>query len=173
MSHHQNTKAPTETTQPHVDTSASHTRSHTPDSNTSPTQAPNPQARSTSANEWTVIRPIDPLTHNYALNSTLFGSAAQYAVRQAMLRNDFHQALVREGLEKSDAERDAPAADAFPYREVSKKRVKGKENAKSSNDASASDSHGYVAQDEFNKDILDGSGGGWQPARRRSRKGYQ
>ena len=87
-----------------------------------------------------------------------------------MMRNDFHQALGREGLEKSDAERDAPAADAFPYREVAKGKAKGKDTVKSpameanweESSASLDGSRRQARPGALCHDDLDGSGGGWQ-----------
>ena len=91
-----------------------------------------------------------------------------------MLRNDFHQALVREGLEKSDADRDVPTKGGFPYREIPRKEA-GKDTARSSaiearqeeSSASMSSSRQQFSSDASYHDDLDGSGGGWQrvPAR--------
>ena len=113
MSNHQDIQAP-------GDADASHSGLSISDRNASPVQELNPQAGSSSPATWSIIQPIGPLPHNHTLNSTLFGPTAQYPVRQAMLRNDFQQALKREELanqnQKNDVPSPAASESAFPYK---------------------------------------------------------
>ena len=158
MSNHQDTQA-------HGDADVSPPGLSIPDRNTSPGQELNPQAGSSSPATWSIIRPIGPLPHNQTLNSTLFGPAAQYPVRQAMLRNDFQQVLEQEGLANQNQKNDVPSPaafeSAFPYKERSKQKAHSTSLSESSRRHCSETSH---------TDDLDGSGGRWHYVKIRHEK---